>query len=67
MKQGVVRQAVPIAVAAVVVAIAIPAVSYAQKNTAPAAVPAQHGSSLNLAVGPQYDSTHVYVAPSATS
>jgi hypothetical protein len=63
MKQGIVRRMLPVTVVAVVAAVAFPAVSYAQKSSAPAKAPtAQSGDAGRLAAGPQYDSTHVYVA-----
>jgi hypothetical protein len=65
MRQSVVRRVVPVAVTAVAAAIAVPAISYAQKGAASAKTQttAQLGADAHLAVGPQYDSTHVYVTP----
>ncbi|MGK4584881.1 glyoxalase [Kitasatospora sp. HPMI-4] len=57
MIQGFARRAVPL-VAAIAALTAVPTASVAQ--TAPARTP---GSHRQLAVGPQYDSTHVYVTP----
>jgi len=67
MKQGIVRRVLPVTVAAVVAAVAVPAVSYAQKTDAPAkaAAGSQSGDAGRLAAGSQYDSTHVYVSSAA--
>ncbi|MEU8515081.1 glyoxalase [Kitasatospora sp. NPDC048722] len=55
MMQGFTRRAIPL-VAAIAALTAIPTASMAQGGTTP-------DSRRQLAVGPQYDTTHVYVAP----
>ncbi|TQF01636.1 glyoxalase [Kitasatospora acidiphila] len=55
MTKGFARRAIPL-VAAIAALTAIPTASMAQASTTP-------DSHRQLAVGPQYDTTHVYVAP----